>query len=101
MVQSVSSENFTSALAMGKVLVDFYASWCGPCKAMAPILEELSQSRNDLSVVKVDIDEAKEIVEKYQISSVPTLILFKDGTEVARVVGMKDRSAIEELIDKS
>lgn len=83
------------------VLVDFFASWCGPCKMYAPIVEQVSQQYKDkIAVVKVDIDENSEIAEKYFIQSVPTSILFKNSNIVERVSGMLSFNQCSDLIDK-
>ena len=82
------------------VLVDFYADWCGPCKMMAPVLEELEKSRGDILVGKVDVDEQGALARQYSISAVPTLVLFKDGREVKRNSGFLPKEALERFIDE-
>lgn len=77
------------------VLVDFWAEWCGPCKQIAPILEELSEEQADkLAIAKVDIDAFPGIAGRFDVMSIPTLILFKDGAPVAKVVGAKPKGAL-------
>ena len=80
---------FNEKIASGRVLVDFYATWCGPCKMLAPILEEVDERKEagDLLIVKVDVDEAGEIAAKYGIQSIPTLILFENGKAVKNALG--------------
>ena len=80
---------FNEKIASGRVLVDFYATWCGPCKMLAPILEEVDErgEAGDLLIVKVDVDEAGEIAAKYGIQSIPTLILFENGKAVKNALG--------------
>ena len=80
---------FNEKLATGRVLVDFYATWCGPCKMLAPILEEIDErgEAGDLLIVKVDVDEAAEIAMKFGIQSIPTLILFENGKAVKSQLG--------------
>ena len=80
---------FNEKIASGRVLVDFYATWCGPCKMLAPILEEVDERKEagELLIVKVDVDEAGEIAAKYGIQSIPTLILFENGKAVKNALG--------------
>ena len=80
---------FNEKLATGRVLVDFYATWCGPCKMLAPILEEVDErgEAGDLLIVKVDVDEASDIAMKFGIQSIPTLILFENGKAVKNALG--------------
>ena len=80
---------FNEKIASGRVLVDFYATWCGPCRMLAPILEEVDERKEagDLLIVKVDVDEAGEIAAKYGIQSIPTLILFENGKAVKNALG--------------
>ena len=74
-------EEFDAKIASGRVLVDFFATWCGPCKMLSPILEEVDErgEAGDLLIVKVDVDEAPEIAQRFHIQSIPTLVLFHDG----------------------
>lgn len=83
----------------GLTLVDFYATWCGPCKTMAPMLGELKTKVGDkASILKVDVDQNPEVAHKYQIRSVPTLILFKDGKQVWRQSGVVPVNQMEQVI---
>jgi len=83
------------------VLVDFWAAWCGPCKMAEPVLEELSDEyTSKVAVMKVDVDANQSISEKYQIMSIPTTVLFKDGKEIGRQIGFSGKSAFEELMKK-
>ena len=96
-----TSENFKEIISRENaiVLVDFFAEWCGPCKALSPILEEVSLSLNDNQlIVKVDIDKCKDIAKSYVVMSVPTLIVFKDGAEATRLVGLRSKEEIEVLL---
>lgn len=81
------------------VLVDFYADWCGPCKILSPIVAEIAQEKSDIKVVKINVDEAQNVAIKYQIMSIPTLIVIKDGNEVNRSVGLINKSQILDLIN--
>ena len=82
-------DEFNAAIKEGVVLVDFFATWCGPCKMLSPILEEVDErgEAGDLLIVKVDVDEAGEIAAKYGIQSIPTLILFENGKAVKSQLG--------------
>ena len=96
----LNDENFAEQTKSGLVLVDFHATWCGPCRMIAPVVEQLAdQAKDKAKIAKVDIDQAQSITADLQISSVPTLILFKDGEEVKRVVGVKDFDYLLDLIE--
>ncbi len=82
-------------LIQGNVLVDFYANWCGPCKMLGPILEEVSDL---IQIVKVDVDNFEEISKKYRVMSIPTIVLFKNGEEIKRNVGFIDKNNLEKFI---
>ncbi len=80
------------------VLVDFYADWCGPCKMLAPVLEEISSERNNVKIVKVNVDNAEKVAQKFGIMSIPTLIVFKDGNPVSKKVGLCSKDEIMDMI---
>ncbi len=80
------------------VLVDFWASWCGPCKMLAPIIDELAEEVTDVKICKVNTDEADTIALKYRVMSIPTLLLFKNGEVVATSIGAKPKSEVLEFI---
>ena len=95
----LTDENFQQSVADGVTLVDFYATWCGPCRMIAPIVEQLAgKVQGKARVAKLDIDQAQQTTGSLQITSVPTLILFKDGKEVKRVVGVKDLDYLLNLV---
>ena len=81
------------------VLVDFFATWCGPCKMIAPTLEEIAAEREDVKIVKIDVDQVQELAIRYQVMSIPTLILFKDGNPGAPALGARPKQAILAQID--
>ncbi len=88
----------------GLVLVDFFAEWCGPCKVMGPIIEELAEEYKDKEGVKIgklNIDESQASAQKFSVMSIPTLILFKDGKPVETLAGMQDKESLKELINKN
>jgi thioredoxin 1 len=74
-------------------VIDFWATWCGPCKLMNPILDEVEKENPDLTITRIDIDSDKDMVEQYNIQSVPTYIILKDGKEVDRIIGAKPKFA--------
>ena len=92
------SKSFDEAIASGTTLVDFWATWCGPCRMQAPILDAFdSEMGAVVKVGKVDVDEQPEIAARYNIFSIPTLIAFKDGVEIARNVGVTDLDGLKRL----
>ena len=80
------------------VFVDFYATWCGPCKMMSPILEQLSEEKRDVVFAKIDVDDAERLAVLYGISSIPCMILFKNGEEADRVVGAVPKQKLEQVV---
>ena len=101
-VLKITSENFKSEVleSSQKVLIDFYADWCGPCKMMGPVVEEIAEEHSDVKVVKINVDNAEDIAIKYQIMSIPTLIVVKGGQEVNRSIGLISKEIRKELITK-
>ena len=93
-VQKLNQNNFNNAIANGTTLVDFYADWCGPCRMVSPIVDEIAEERNDITVGKVKVDDENALAMKYGVMSIPTLIVFKDGKETARMVGVRPKQAI-------
>lgn len=81
------------------VLVDFFAVWCGPCKMVSPIIDEIAEERQDIKVCKVDVDEAPALAERFSVSSIPTLAVFKNGELVRIETGARPKPAILALID--
>ncbi|MBN1357242.1 thioredoxin [Candidatus Bathyarchaeota archaeon] len=98
----VNDANFDETIKNNKVaLIDFWAGWCGPCRALAPTIEELANDYNGkVLVAKLDVDESPKTAECYQVFSIPTLIVFKDGSEVERLVGLCAKNRIEDLLKK-
>ena len=94
----VNKDNFDKEVLTGTVLVDFNASWCGPCRMIRPILDEIAEERSSAKIVSVDIDEQEELANKYNVSSIPCLVLFKDGKEVTRSIGLKPKEELEKLL---
>ncbi len=80
------------------VLVDFFATWCGPCQMMAPILEQLSEEKQDVKIASIDVDDAERLAIQYGISSIPCMILFKNGEEADRVIGAVPKAKLEQIV---
>ena len=100
-IKNLSLDNFDNEISSSKipVLVDFWAEWCGPCKMLGPILEEISEDLKDkLQVVKVNLDENQDLAMKYSIRSIPTLLLFKEGELVDTKVGLLPKSDLVEWL---
>ena len=103
MIIDVNKSNFQEEVISADklVLVDLYATWCTPCKALAPVLEELADKYADkIKVVKVNVDEEESIAAKFGIASIPTVIFFKNGQTAASFVGLRSASEIEKMIEK-
>lgn len=99
-IQNISEFNEKVLASDIPVLVDFYADWCGPCKMMAPLVEELSGEAKGFSVYKVNVDEVPEAADKFGVSSIPTFVVIKNGTEMARTVGAAPKQKLIELINR-
>ena len=96
----INNENFEAEVLGSEkpVLLDFWASWCGPCRALSPVLDELAGERGDIKVVKADVDENRELARKFRVMSVPTLVVFKNGEVVSRSSGVKSKEEISAMI---
>ena len=98
-IVKLNKDNFDLAVNSEKpVLIDFYADWCGPCKAYSPIVEAVASENEDIKVVKIDVDNAQDIAMKYQVMSIPTTVIIKNGQEVNRAVGMISKSDLVEMV---
>lgn len=99
-IKKISGDSFSDEVKEGVVLVDFYADWCGPCRMMTPVLSKVAKEMTGKAkIAKVDIDAAQQVAAKFQVSSIPTLVLFKEGKEVGRLVGLRDEKSIKEFIE--
>ncbi|WP_141432711.1 thioredoxin [Bacillus sp. 03113] len=100
-ISHISDQNFQSETKEGLVLADFWAPWCGPCKMIAPILEEIDHEMGDqVKITKLNVDENPQTTGAFGVMSIPTLIIFKDGEVVDKVIGYKPKEALIETISK-
>ncbi len=95
----LTAENFTEKVSKGVAVVDFWASWCGPCKMMAPILDETAGEYADVFFGKVNVDEQPALANAFRVNAIPTLVFFKDGKAVQQAVGLQQKAALERTID--
>lgn len=99
-VLKVTSENFEEEVLKSDktVLIDFYADWCGPCKMLSPIIDAVANENEDIKVVKVNVDDAQNLAIQYQVMSIPTIVIIKEGKEINRSVGLISKSEVEEMV---
>ena len=99
-VIKVTSANFEKEVLNSDktVLIDFYADWCGPCKMFSPVVEAVASENEDIKVVKVNVDDAQDLAIQYQVMSIPTTVVIKEGKEVNRAVGMVSKSDLLEMV---
>ena len=102
MVNYINDSNFNEEVlnAKGVVVVDFFATWCAPCKMLAPVLEEVASEMGEVKVLKIDVDESPETATKYGVQSIPTIKIFKDGAEVETKVGFMPKDILKEAIEE-
>ncbi len=98
----VTEANFDSRVLQADkpVLVDFWATWCGPCQMQAPILEELAKERDDVIIAKVDVDQNPNLAQKYRVMSIPMLAVFKNGQPVVSAVGLQNKVTLNEMLNQ-
>ena len=97
---AINDSNFATATASGVTLIDFWAVWCGPCRMIAPTIEELATDYSGkANIAKVDVDEAPGLAEQFGVSSIPTLLVLKDGKEVKRFVGLTQKKDLAAAVD--
>jgi thioredoxin 1 len=101
-VQPITDATFQNETAVGTVLVDFWAPWCGPCKMVAPVLDELSAEIGDKAkIVKINVDDNPDSAAKYNVMSIPTLLIFKDGQVVNQLVGVQPKDRLKAAIEQA
>ena len=98
MVKNINENEFEKEIEKGKVLVDFYASWCGPCKMLSPVIEEFSEKYSDIKFLKVNVDNELQLAQKFNVMSIPTLILFEDRKEIKKNIVLLSKTDLEEFI---
>jgi len=99
LIKHLTDDSFKKEISKGVTLVDFHADWCGPCRMLAPVLDKIAiDVKGKASIAKVDIDSEQKTAAEFQITSVPTLILFKDGKEVNRLIGLRNEDAVKNFV---
>ncbi len=96
-VLDLTAETFDGAVSSGTALVDFWASWCGPCKAQGPVVEAFADKHPEVKVCKVNVDDERELAMRFRVMSIPTLLVFKNGEAAGKTVGLTDMEELEEL----
>lgn len=99
MAKIINSQEFDNTIESGVVVVDFFATWCGPCKMLSPVIDELSGKLENVNFVKVDIDQSMDLAQKFKIVSVPTLKVFKNGEEVDTLMGFMPKEVLKSKVE--
>ena len=100
MVKEIKEENFKKTIKEGRVLVDCYADWCGPCKMLSPVIDEISEELKDINFYKLNVDDAEETSAEYGIMSIPTLLLFENGELKEQLVGFRSKDELLSILKK-
>lgn len=98
---AITKDNFEETVVKSEtpVLVDFWAEWCGPCRMVGPVLEEISDEKDNIVIGKLNVDEEQALAQEFGVMSIPTMILFKEGKAVSQIIGAQPKEALEEFID--
>ena len=99
MIKEITSKEFKEVIKDGKVVIDFFATWCGPCKMLSPVMDEISSELKDVNFYKIDVDKNEDVAMEYVIMSIPTIIIFKDGKVVNSIVGLKSKDELINIIN--
>jgi thioredoxin 1 len=102
-IVEITRDNFESEVLKSDkpVLVDFWAEWCGPCRMVAPVLDEIAAERENVRIAKINVDQNQELAMQFQVSSIPTFVLFKDGQVADRMLGAMPKAAFEDFINRN
>ena len=100
MVELVKDTNYEELIKDKKVVIDCFATWCGPCKMLSPIIDSLSEELTDVKFYKIDVDDAEKITTDYEIMSIPTILIFEDGKLKEKVVGFRSKEELKEIINR-
>lgn len=100
-MEKLNTQEFDSVIANGVTLVDFFADWCGPCKMLSPILEELDNEYPSIKFCKINVDENMELADRFTIMSIPMVFIFKDGKILAKMTGYQNKDGVKNFIEKA
>ncbi|MFN3604139.1 MAG: thioredoxin [Leptonema sp. (in: bacteria)] len=99
-VKEITDDSFTEETSKGLVVVDFWAEWCGPCKILSPIVEELSNEMSNVQFKKINVDENMEVANSLGITAIPTLVIYKDGHPIDKIIGLLPKVHLKKTIEK-
>ena len=102
MIKKIEKEEFEKEVLKNSktVVVDFFATWCGPCQMLMPVLKEIAEERQDIDIIEIDVDESRNLAYQYEIEAVPTMIIFRNGTAIDRIGGFYPKAELEEVLKR-